>query len=89
MPKNADVEQVPEEASAESTDQLSEGSCDQIPVRQSSNQDRFISNRREMINKPVTFKEAPRLPGVMNIKQQAEEEARKKRERETLAAVTI
>ncbi len=48
-----------------------------------------MSQRREILNKPATVKDAPNLPGVTNIKQKAEDEARKRREKETKAVITI
>lgn len=54
-----------------STDPLSEESVDHVPVRESSRP--FTGARREVLNQPASLKQAPSLPGTMNIKQQAEE----------------
>lgn len=69
-----------------STEQVSDDSCDQVPVRESS---KLAPARREILNKPAYHKEAPTLPGALNIKKMAEEQARKEQERKNKAALII
>jgi len=75
----------------------SDDSCDQVPVRESSRQPAVAYQHREILNKAIpdhmldsdTKLNRPKYPGIVDIRSHVEDEERRKKDRETKAAVTI